>query len=170
MLCLVWVLAAQSVQADGGVLRLRSPEGPVVLSVFAAPALLRAGWVEVAVLVQERVSLAPRSDGEVRITFQHQGEVMTQMARAGHNRFLHTARFSIPHAGAWELAVEAEGPGYQARAALPLEVAEAGSRLRDHALALAFPGGGVLLYGIHQRLRGKQSRARRPRRRVAAQG
>jgi hypothetical protein len=57
-ICALAVLAT-ALFADGGTVLSRQESGPFVITVFAAPVPIRAGPIDVTVLVQRRDSLEP---------------------------------------------------------------------------------------------------------------
>lgn len=66
---LLFALGA-SVRADGGVIILDREASPFLITVFAAPAPLRAGPVDMSVLVRDAFSGQPILDAEVRLTLR----------------------------------------------------------------------------------------------------
>ncbi len=81
-------------QADGGLVALHQEAGPFVVTVFAAPGPLRAGPVDISVLVQDRASGQPVLDGVERATRE-----------VAQNKLLYSALINLPEAGQWELEV-----------------------------------------------------------------
>jgi hypothetical protein len=95
-------------QADGGSVELHQEVGPFVVTVFTAPVPLRAGPVDISVLVQDRASGQPVLDGEVVVRLKSPGAI-TLMERAtreaAQNKLLYSALISLPEEGQWELEV-----------------------------------------------------------------
>jgi len=95
-------------QADGGLVALHQEAGPFIVTVFTAPSPLRAGPVDISVLVQDRANGQPVLDGEVFVRLQREGG-MTLGARAtrevAQNKLLYSALMTLPEAGRWELEV-----------------------------------------------------------------
>ena len=95
-------------QADGGLVALHQEAGPFVVTVFTAPGPLRAGPVDISVLVQDRASGQPVLDGEVFVRLKSPGG-KTLIARAtreaAQNKLLYSALMNLPEAGQWELEV-----------------------------------------------------------------
>ena len=94
-------------QADGGFVELHQEVGPFVVTVFSAPGPLRAGPVDISVLVQDR-SNRPVLDGEIFVRLSR-GNGMTLVERAtrevAQNKLLYSALINLPEAGQWELEV-----------------------------------------------------------------
>ena len=95
-------------QADGGFVELHQEVGPFVVTVFTAPGPLRAGPVDISVLVQDRASGQPVLDGEVFVRLKSPGAI-TLVERAtrevAQNKLLYSALINLPEAGQWELEV-----------------------------------------------------------------
>jgi len=166
-LLLALLCAASPAAADGGTLRARREIGPFTLSVLTSPGALRAGPLEVSVLVQDRATGEPRPDLPVELAWWPLGQA--ELARSvpatpghGASRLLTGARLGLPAAGVW--AVEARAP----RATLHLELAVGPPLppLRAHWKALLIPPLGVALLALHEWLR--RQRAVRGRARSAS--
>jgi len=95
-------------QADGGLVALHQEVGPFVVTVFSAPGPLRAGPVDISVLVQDRASERPVLDAEVFVRLKSPGGI-TLVERAtrevAQNKLLYSALMNLPEAGQWELEV-----------------------------------------------------------------
>jgi len=109
LLLVVALLAFSSLaQADGGFVELHQEVGPFVVTVFSAPGPLRAGPVDISVLVQDRASGQPVLDGEVFVRLKSPGAI-TLVERAtrevAQNKLLYSALIDLPEAGQWELEV-----------------------------------------------------------------
>src|SRR5882672_5958460 len=95
-------------QADGGLVALHQEVGRFVVTVFTAPGPLRAGPVDISVLVQDRASGQPVLDGEVFVRLKMEGAT-TLVERAtrevAQNKLLYAALMNLPEAGQWELEV-----------------------------------------------------------------
>jgi len=95
-------------QADGGFVELHQEVGPFVVTVFSAPGRLRAGPVDISVMVQDRASGQPVLDGEVFVRLKSPGGI-TLVERAtrelAQNKLLYAALMNLPETGQWELEV-----------------------------------------------------------------
>jgi hypothetical protein len=140
-------------RADGGSLRLTGKEGRYQMSVFSAPTPLRAGPVDISVLVldaltgdlvtQARVivhmSKAGRPDLEYPATFE-----------AATNKLFRAAQFDLPERGNWDIQVEVESSRGRAVIAGELDVAEALPRWRELWPWIGWPALAIILFSIHQ--------------------
>jgi len=94
--------------ADGGLVVLHQETGPFIVTVFTAPNPLRAGPVDISVLVQNPANDQPVLDGDVLVRLRSEGG-MTLKAQAtremAQNKLLYSALMTLPEAGRWEMAV-----------------------------------------------------------------
>ena len=102
---LVLAVAAASaprVFADGGAVQFRQETGPFLVTLFAAPAPLRAGPVDLSVMVQDRTSLEPVLDADVSLRLSAEGGPgsSARLTRANaQNKLLYAAPIDISKAG-----------------------------------------------------------------------
>ncbi len=98
----------QNVNADGGTIRLREQREGLQVTVFTSPVPLRAGRVDVSVLVQDKSGNAITPD--VRIVARPvsgAGPVVRVPATqaSATNQLLQAAKFTLPEAGTWSFEV-----------------------------------------------------------------
>ena len=145
------------VWADGGLLRARQEAGPFIVSIFTAPEPLRAGPVDVSVLVQS-------SDGEVLtdavvdiLLESATRPVERRRARATHgaasNKLAQAAVVDLPAAGQWTLTVSVRVNGDAATVTCLLPVAPAASRMSLVWPWLLVPPVVIALFAVHQTLK-----------------
>jgi hypothetical protein len=103
-----------ALHADGGIVRFSERQGDYRITVFTSPNPLRAGPVDVSVLVQDAATGEPISGA--RITVQaspraHPDESITFPAtkEAATNKLFQAALFDLPEAGWWDVAIKVEG-------------------------------------------------------------
>jgi len=115
-LMLVLVLPAEQVCADAGAVRASERRGDRQITVFTDPTPLRAGPVDVSVLVQDsRTGLVTVSD-TIHVTIAPPGETGRGIRRLAtgenaSNKLFQAAHLEVPSAGWWEITVEVKGPG-----------------------------------------------------------
>jgi hypothetical protein len=142
-------------RADGGSLSLAGKRGLYQITVFTAPTPLRAGPVDISVLVQDVAT------GDL-VT---QTRVIVRMTRAGRpalenpatieaatNKLFRSAQFELPEPGRWELRVEVEGVHGRGVIAGEIEAAEPMPRWRELWPWIGWPALAIVLFGIHQML------------------
>jgi hypothetical protein len=95
-LCALAVFAAP-LFADGGVVLSRQESGPFAITVFAAPVPIRAGPIDVTVLVQTRDALEPVLDANVSILLDGVTQIATRSQ--AQNKLLYAATLNLPHPG-----------------------------------------------------------------------
>ncbi|MDG2308421.1 MAG: hypothetical protein P8R42_27905 [Candidatus Binatia bacterium] len=109
----VWagLLTAPYAHADGGAVVARGEQGGLLVTVFASPVPLRAGPVDVSVLVQEPDEESAVLDADVVISLYGGGKAISE-ATADHtlatNQLLYAARIEVPAPGPWGLRVVVE--------------------------------------------------------------
>lgn len=133
---------------DGGLVRLHAGAGPYTVTVFSQPTPLRAGPVDLSVLVQERDGGTPRLDAQVTLRLR-QGDALLDVPAtraAATNKLLYAALFTLPAPGPWEVTVTVDG----APLAFTMQAGEAASPLWAFWRYLALPFVALGLYALHQ--------------------
>ena len=122
LMILATLLLPLSARADGGLARLVVESGELRLTVFSSPTPLRAGPVDLSVMVQDRETLEPMLDRrvELRLVPSAGGRSLEVAAIRGHstNRLLYSALVDLPDPGRWRVEVEVTGarePGPEPR-------------------------------------------------------
>src|SRR5262249_11263998 len=121
--------------ADGGSVLLSEKKSDYRITVFSSPSPLRAGPVDISVLVQDVLTGQPVGHAQVAVRMIQIGQPPLEYPATqdvATNKLLYAAQFELPAAGRWELEVQVEG--LQGSAAVACEV-EATERLpRWHSL------------------------------------
>jgi hypothetical protein len=143
--------------ADGGVIRLSEEQGNYRITVFTAPTPLRAGPVDLSVLVQEAATQEPAAGVQVTIKTVRRGslhEALHQPAttEAATNKLYYAATFDLPEPGWYSLEVCIDGPLGQAQVHFELEAAEPLPPWLTMSPWVGWPVLAILLFGIHQLL------------------
>jgi len=153
-----WVVGAR---ADGGTVRLSERKGPYHISVFTDPTPVRAGPVDISVLVQDRLGpLAPDAGVTIRASsLDHPDLRGEQVAgqEAATNKLFRAAHFDLPQPGRWRIEVFIDGPQGKADAAVDLEVAESLPRWWTFLGWIVWPLVPIAIFVLHQSLRFRQS-------------
>ncbi|EAQ77015.1 hypothetical protein [Blastopirellula marina] len=144
--------------ADGGKVQLRREVGPYQVTIFTSPTPLRAGPVDLSVMVQDS---ARQIVQDVQIDFRltsESGQILMQPASqaAATNKLLQAAKFLLPESGVWQVHMTVTG---QAAADLDFEIsaAEAHSDWTTAGWMLLLPVALVTLFVMREKLVGKQS-------------
>jgi hypothetical protein len=170
----VFTLACNSARADGGALRLSETRGDLTVSVFTSPTPLRAGQIDVSVLVQDAANSRTIQDAEVFVSAAPLGrraDAIRRQATAEQaaNKLFQAAEFDLPVAGRWEFSIEVAsieaasigggGPSTAAPLTFEAEVAEPLPQWLALAPWIGWPWLVIAVFAAQRCLR------RRPRRR-----
>jgi hypothetical protein len=151
-----WLLVpilCSSVKADGGSIRLSEKKGGYHITVFSAPTPLRAGAVDISVLVQDAATGDPLTQSLVTVRMIKSGRPALEFAatsEAATNKLLQAAQFELPDPGRWEIQVEVEGLHGRTVIAGELEAAEPLPRWRELWPWFGCPALVFALFGVHQ--------------------
>jgi hypothetical protein len=152
----VLMLVPSFLRADGGAIRLSQKSGGYRIAVFTSPTPLRAGLVDVSVLVQDAVTgeCVPEAQVTVRLKRPDSARFLTFPATsaAATNRLFQAAFFELPGPGRWNAEVAVEGPHGPARIEFGLEADEALPRWLELGPWFAWPTLVVGLFAVHRML------------------
>jgi hypothetical protein len=153
------------VRADGGVVLLCKQSGPYTVTVFATPAPLQAGQVDLSVMVQNTENATPLLDGRVLLKLS-KGDQLSINAEARHelaqNRLLYAALVDIPEPGEWKMDVTFFRGLESATVQSSMTVMAANSFLLSHWRNLAFPPLVIALFCLQQWLKRRNRQSRQP--------
>jgi hypothetical protein len=143
--------------ADGGVVRFNGPAGPFDVTVFTAPTPLRAGPLDISVLVRDRADRRPILDAQVSVQLKPGNgkgltvDVAATRAQAT-NKLLYAALVDLPGPGPWNMQVKVRQGAKVAAVSQRFEAARALPPLLAFWPYLGLPPLAVALFIIHQRL------------------
>jgi len=151
----VLLLLPSLAAADGGTIRLSEQQGGYRITVFTAPTVLRAGPVDISVLVQDAATEEAASGVQVTVKVMRQGspDVVFQhpaTTEAATNKLYYAAVFDLPEAGWYSVEVSIHGVLEKAQVRFEMEVAEPVPPWLTMAPLVGWPVVAVLLFGIHQ--------------------
>jgi len=152
------LLAPITASADGGVVRVRQASGPFLISIFTPSDPLRAGPIDVSVLVQDGSSGDPILDATVNLAIQTLDSDRARfLARATHqqatNKLLQAATVKMPAAGRWVLRVEVRRGRDEATLTTEVRVGPPAPRLAAIWPYLLLPPFAIAVFALHQALR-----------------
>jgi cytochrome c oxidase assembly factor CtaG len=147
----------------GGVVQLTEQAGPFIITVFAEPTPLRAGPVEISVLVQDRNNQRPVLDAEVTVLLQQRGadgppmriEATRQHAT---NKLMYATDGELPTPGQWQLRVMVHQGAVTADVAGLVMAEPSWPLLLSFWPWLTLPPLAIGLFGLHQWLSRRRSR------------
>jgi hypothetical protein len=141
-------------RADGGVVRLRERAGGYQIAVFTSPTPLRAGPVDVSVLVQDAETGECVPEAQVTVSLKATGDGRSlkfpAATAAATNRLFHAAVFELPEAGRWDVEVAVEGPRGRALLRFGIEADGPAPRWLELWPWFTWPALVVALFGLHQ--------------------
>lgn len=116
--------------ADAGAVRAAERHGNRQITVFTDPTPLRAGAVDVSVLVQDAATGSSIQGDDIEIEVAARSERAERLhqratSAAASNKLFQAATFDLPHAGWWQFEVEIGNRGEIARLSFDAEVDEA---------------------------------------------
>jgi len=152
-----FVLAPIVASADGGVMRARQASGPFLISIFTASDPLRAGPIDVSVLVQGRKSGETTLDATVDLAIQPpRSDSPRFRARATHEQATNKLlQCHDEHACSWTMGPpcrRATGAGRRERHHVT-QVAPPAPRLAAIWPYLLLPPFATVVFALHQALR-----------------
>jgi hypothetical protein len=139
--------------ADGGSMRLTGKQGGYRITVFTAPTPLRAGAVDISVLVQDASTGDPMTPVKVTVRMTKPGRLALEYpatTEAATNKLFRAARFELPEPGRWALEVEVQGSRGLAVIGGELDAAESLPRWKELLPWISWPALLIALFGIHQ--------------------
>ena len=158
------LLPSSFLWADGGTPRLSQRAGAYQITVFTEPTPLRAGSVDVSVLVQDAATKQALPEAQVTVWAGQPGRGGAAVGypattAAATNKLLHAALFELAEPGWWELEIVVQGPRGLARVRCAVEAAAPGPRWLAFWPWVSWPALVILLFGVHQLLVRAKSRA-----------
>src|SRR5438270_5793134 len=115
-------------RADGGTLCLLERAGGYQVAVFTSPTPLRAGPIDVSVLVQDASTREQVPRARVVVRMKRHGTTEPALeyeatTEAATNKLFHAAKFDLPESGHWDIEVRIDGPFGPARVKCEAEAA-----------------------------------------------
>lgn len=159
---LALALACSSARGDGGALRLSERSGDFRVSAFTSPTPLRAGKVDVSVLVQDTETSRQASDAAVFVTAAPVGRGGGSIrkratAEQASNKLFQAAEFELPEAGRWEFTIEVAGSA-PASLRFEAEVSEPPPQWQALAPWIGWPWLVVAIFCANRMLKHRQRR------------
>jgi hypothetical protein len=157
-LSVTWLILGAEVSvasADGGAVRYSERHDDRLITVFTDPTPVRAGIVDVSVLIQDANSGKPLPDVAVTVSaypiHNLQGRISSPATtESATNKLLQSAQLDLSESGPWriELAVEALGKG--SPIGFEVDVAEARPPWMQTSFWIGWPVAVIGLFVIHQ--------------------
>ena len=135
--------------------------GPFVITAFTTPAPLRAGPVDLSLLVQNRKNRQPVLDCQAIVQLRKEGATSIRSAathEAAQNKLLYAAQVNVPEPGLWELEVAIEHGDDSINVAGEITVAPANPVLLVYWRSLALPPLFISLFAVNQWLKRRSAK------------
>lgn len=150
------MLAPVIARGDGGTVRLHEASGPFSVTVFTTGDPLRAGPIDVSVLVQDRQTSSLMLDATVKLAIEPVSgtrlDVFTlAKSEQATNKLLKAARIDLP-VGSWVMHVSVSNGHHEAAFVTNLQVVAAKPRLSTIWPLLIIPPFAIALFALHQML------------------
>lgn len=141
---LATLCGASIARADGGAVRLSETRGPYRVTVFTSPTPLRAGPLDVSVLLSDAATGDPVSEASVMICLAPADRPAGAIERratadAATTKLFHMASFDIGEPGTWSVEVAVEGPSGRSAVSTQLAIAPPLPRWLDLIGWIALP-------------------------------
>src|SRR5262245_1028838 len=152
--CHLVTLSPCHARADGGTIRLSEQQGSYRITVFTLPTVLRAGPVDVSVLVQEGVTGNKAAGVQVTIKVMRSGAPGVVFhgpatTEAATNKLYSAALFDLPEPGWYLVEVFIDGTLGKAQVRFELEATEALPSWLAMLPWVGWPLAAIALFGIH---------------------
>lgn len=152
---LVLLYSPHQLWADGGAVRLSQREGNYQVTVLTAPTPLRAGPIDISVLVQNAVNNELVLEGCVAVTAtprDHPARAVRRLAtaEAATNKLFRAAEFELSDPGWWDVEVSIDGPLGTEHAQFEMEAADPLPKWLAMWPWFSWPLLVIVLFGVHQ--------------------
>ena len=149
--------------ADGGALRLSEERGNYQIAIFTSPTPLRAGPVDISVLVQDAATHEAVSDVQIMVKAARSDQRGAAIHRpatfeAATNKLFQAAALNLNEPGWWQVEIGLDGPLGEELVALDIEVEKPLPRYLAMWPWLTWPVLPILLFGAHQFLVSRPAR------------
>jgi len=160
-------LPAPPVRADGGVVRLSQAGTDYRVTVFTSPNPLRAGPIDISVLVQNAGDGELAEDVVVDVVAVAREKPALRIRREATfeqatNKLFRSAKFDLPTDGWWDTTVAVHAPGHSTTYAVAVWAGPARPRWQAFWPWFTWPLAAVVLFVVHGWL-GRKTRSSRTR-------
>lgn len=165
-MAMLWIVIAWfEAYADGGAVQFEKSAGPFVVTVFTTPTPLRAGPVDLSLMIQSRDSLQPVLDCQALVQLRKE-DAMDIRSEATHeaaqNKLLYAAPVKVPESGLWELEVTIQHGDDSIIVAGEITVAPQNPVLLVYWRSLALPPLFISLFAVNQWLKRRSIKGGNP--------
>lgn len=146
--------------ADGGALQFTRSAGLFTITVFTTPSPLRAGPVDISLMIQSSDNQQPVLDCVANVQLRKEGsrsigsEATHQVSQ---NKLFYAASMNVTESGVWELEVTIWHGDASANVSGPITVAPSNPVLYGYWRSLAVPPLFILLFALNQWLKRRRT-------------
>jgi hypothetical protein len=161
LIATAWIAGIIRAHADGGAVQFEKSAGPFVITVFTTPSPLRAGPVDISLMIQSRENQQPVLDGQAFVQLRKDGAMSIRSEathEAAQNKLLYAAPVKVPESGLWELEVAIQRGDDSINVAGEITVASANPVLLVYWRSLALPPLLISLFALNQWLKRRSAK------------
>jgi hypothetical protein len=153
--CLLAALAwTAPAWGDGGLVRISQAAGPWVVTAFSSPTPLRAGPIDLSVLVRDPAQDRTVLDAAVQVSLYQVGGSRHLHTTATHdqatNKLLYAALLELPEPGLWEVKLRITRGAQAAELSFQVEAAAPLPPWRAYWFYFVLPVVGIAVFALHQ--------------------
>ena len=164
LIAIAWVAGIIKAHADGGAVQFARLAGPFAITVFTTPSPLRAGPVDISLMIQSRDSQQPVLDCRALVQLRKEGAISIRSEathEAAQNKLLYAAQVNIPESGTWELEVTIEHGDDSINVVGEIVAASSMPVLLVYWRSLALPPLFISLFALNQWLKRRSTKGGR---------
>lgn len=161
MSMLLIAIAWFGAHADGGAVQFEKPAGPFIITVFTTPTPLRAGSVDISLMIQNRENRQPVLDCQALVQLRKEGAMSIRSEathEAAQNKLLYAAQVNVPEPGIWGLETAIKHGDDSIDVVGEINVAPSNSVLLGYWRSLALPPLFVSLFAVNQWLKRRSTK------------
>lgn len=146
----------ESTHADGGAVQFAKSAGPFVTTAFATPTPLRAGSIDISLMIQDRENQQPVLDCQVFVLLHKEGAMSIHSEATHHaaqNKLLYAAQVNVPEPGLWEIEVQINHGNDSIKITGEITVAVSHPVVLAYWRSLALPPLFISLFAVNQWLK-----------------
>jgi len=159
---IAYVLGITGAQADGGTVQFKKSAGPFSVTVFTTPSPLRAGPVDISLMIQSSDNQQPLLDCVTEVQLRKEGEVSIRSEAthgAAQNKLFYAAQVRIREPGVWDLEVIIRRGDDSAIVSGAITLAASNPVLLGYWRSLAIPPILISLFALNQWLKRRRTAA-----------
>jgi hypothetical protein len=180
LITLLLLFVTRLANADGGAIQFQGDSGPFHITLFTLPSILQAGPIDVTVLLQEKSTMEPLLDADIRFGLTLIREGTTQRdawlppacawtptsgltdvpARLNHgeNKLLYGTLIQVPRAGTWNLETNIKRGSERTTISTTLSINPPAPPALAYWRLFAIPPLGIAGFALYQKARGRRRR------------